>query len=621
MKSEFKTLLINVKDGSEKFDTFKIGDFFGPIDLGLHLSKKYNSLNIGTGLFAGSVLSGSNRLVFTGNVPAWDGFYISTMGSAALVFQNLGLSMLSIMGKATNPSVLYINRKENGEIETELKEIDIQKIWGQGRTGIYSLMDYTYELFGSRFDGDPRILATGQSALSTDFGAVGSVPIKKGVLSYVDTWAGRGGFGSQLLQEHGIAAIIYGGAYADEGFRDRKSVDQWFMDKYSMKFAKKDKAVTVKYNYDPKLQTGGTLGANYSTIGGAMFSSNYKSIYMNEDQRVDLHKKLVYDHYLVQFKEETKDKKSHKNCGEPCAVLCKKMNGKYKKDYEPYQAMGPLCGIYDQRAAEKVNHHADSLGFDAISIGGVLSWLMECLIEGLLTPEELGVKDIPKFDLDNFDVVTTSMYNANIAVDLLDSIIQKKALLNLEKGTRVLAKKLAKEKNKRIIDLFIYNAHGEKGWMVPNQYWTPGAFSPMAIMGKYYMYYGSDFMAPRELGKLCAQRFKVELIMDNIAICRFHRGWAEDITPELVGHVYGLKDEFLASIESIAKDINSNNKGVFWESKRNTDIIYSFLKRKYTVDKCEDKELIKWLDLFNQDKEKAGLHFWTEMREGIEESL
>ncbi|MBW1958949.1 MAG: hypothetical protein JRI63_10520 [Deltaproteobacteria bacterium] len=28
-------------------------------------------------------------------------------------------------------------------------------------------------------------------------------------------------------------------------------------------------------------------------------------------------------------------------------------------------------------------------GFDAISVGGVISWLMECLHEGYLTPKEL----------------------------------------------------------------------------------------------------------------------------------------------------------------------------------------------------------------------------------------
>ncbi|MDD5638253.1 MAG: aldehyde ferredoxin oxidoreductase C-terminal domain-containing protein, partial [Atribacterota bacterium] len=67
----------------------------------------------------------------------------------------------------------------------------------------------------------------------------------------------------------------------------------------------------------------------------------------------------------------------------------------YKKDYEPYQALGPLCGIFDQRAAEKLVRHADSYGFDAITIGGILAWLMDCLEKDLLSPADLGLKDKP----------------------------------------------------------------------------------------------------------------------------------------------------------------------------------------------------------------------------------
>ena len=72
--------------------------------------------------------------------------------------------------------------------------LDLHKIWGEGRGGVYSLMDYTYSVFGSRYENDPRILAVGPSAETTDIGAVCSVPISKGKLSNVDTWAGRGGF-------------------------------------------------------------------------------------------------------------------------------------------------------------------------------------------------------------------------------------------------------------------------------------------------------------------------------------------------------------------------------------------------------------------------------------------
>ena len=64
------------------------------------------------------------------------------------------------------------------------------------------------------------------------------------------------------------------------------------------------------------------------------------------------------------------------------------------------------------------------------------------------------------------------------------------------------ARRLAREKGKEVRDRFVYLAFARQGWMVPNQYWTPGAVSPMPIMGKYYMHYGSDFLPPRVLGEL-----------------------------------------------------------------------------------------------------------------------
>ena len=62
-----------------------------------------------------------------------------------------------------------------------------------------------------------------------------------------------------------------------------------------------------------------------------------------------MHEKLILDHYLKQFNEETIQTKQQHTCGEPCTAVCKKMRDEFKKDYEPYQTMGPLCGIFDQR--------------------------------------------------------------------------------------------------------------------------------------------------------------------------------------------------------------------------------------------------------------------------------
>lgn len=621
MKTNQKTLFVDARTSFYRINRYQVGEFFGPVDLGLHLAGKYNSLNIGTGLLAGSIFPGSNRLIFTGFSNAWGGFYISSMGGASLVFDNLGINMLSIVGKAPTPSVMYLNRNEGGEIQVEIEPVNVDKIWHEGRGGFYSMMDYMIERFGDRYGNDPRILATGPSARSTDIGAVGSVPIKHKKLTYVDTWAGRGGFGSKMFQEHGIAAIIYGGTFVDDDFRERKVADQWFIDKYKMKLMAKDIESTSKYRFNAELGTGGTFGSNYHGLAGRLFSFNYKSIYMSEEERLEIHKKFITNHYLKQFNDETVATKSEQNCGEPCVAVCKKMNGIFKKDYEPYQTMGPLCGIFDQRAAERLNHHADMYGFDAISIGGTLAWLMECLSEKLLTPEELGIKGIPQFDPKHFDVVESSLCNAEIGVQLLDAIIQKRGILDLSEGTRKFAQDISRIKNKNLIDSFVYTAYARKGWMVPNQYWTPGTLSPMAIMGKYYMYYGYDFVSPRELGRMGAERLRGELILDNMGMCRFHRGWAEEMIPEIMESLYGMKDEYIKAMHTTASRINGRNSSVFWESERNIDYIYTFLKRKHEVEKNDDPELIKWLDFFDKDKREAGMKFWYEIHQGIQESL
>ena len=67
----------------------------------------------------------------------------------------------------------------------------------------------------------------------------------------------------------------------------------------------KDLEATVKYRYDPNFETGGTFGVNYATMGGRILAFNYRTIFMTEDERLDLHRKFIVDHYLQQFNQET----------------------------------------------------------------------------------------------------------------------------------------------------------------------------------------------------------------------------------------------------------------------------------------------------------------------------
>ncbi len=616
-----KVLMLDSTNGFYRLQRYKVGDFFGPVDLGIHLAFKHNSLNIGAGLLAGSVFPGANRLIVNGISPCWHGFYISSMGGAALVFDNLGINMLSIMGRAAHPSILYLNRNHGEEIEVELVNVTPELIWDQDPKGVYAVMEHAITHFGHRYENNPRVLAVGPAAGFTDMGAIVSAPVKKGRLTPVDTWAGRGGFGSKLFQGHGIIGIIYGGTQISDDFKDRSVADQWFQDKYNQRMAAKDLEATTKYRYDPRFNTGGTFGVNYATMDDRILAFNYRTIHWDKTERKQLHEEFILNHYLKQFNEETIETKQQRNCGEPCAAVCKKMHGIYKKDYEPYQTMGPLCGIFDQRAAEQLNHHADMLGFDAISVGGVLAWLMECLDEGLLSPQELGITSQPRWNHEQFDIVEDSLHNARLGMALLDQMTREKGEISLKYGARKWARHLARQKGKTILDRFVYNAFARQGWMVPNQYWTPGAFAPMAIMGKYYMHYGNDFLPPRTLGRKCAQRMLKELLLDNLGVCRFHRAWAEDLMPDIIEKIFGCKEALLRAIMLTASRITSRNASVFWESERTVDMVHTFLKYKKEVAGVSDDHLDAWLERFGQDKQGAAFDFWYDIHKGIHETL
>lgn len=184
-----------------------------------------------------------------------------------------------------------------------------------------------------------------------------------------------------------------------------------------------------------------------------------------------------------------------------------------------------------------------------------------------------------------------------------------------------LSPQLARQKNRIVRECFLYNSFGRNGWIVPNQYWSPGVLSPMPIMGKYYMHYGAEFYPPRELERKNALRFKAELILDNLGMCRFHRAWAEDMSPAIIEFLFNAREHYLHAVATTAARIACRNASIFWETGRCSDFIYTFLKRKNDVEDDSSPELLKWLDAFRRDKREAALTYWYEIHKGIHESL
>jgi glyceraldehyde-3-phosphate dehydrogenase (ferredoxin) len=610
-------MLVDVSNGSHELRELDAADVLGPVDFGLRMQSEGDFLCIGSGILAGGIIPGSNRLVFTGHSPVWGGFYVSTMGGAGLLWDGIGISFLAISGRAERPSVMVLSGVDGCFPKVRLVAIEPEKIWGRrdNAEGFYALQKHVFcEIWDGQ--GTPRVLSVGPAALHTAMGAIGSSRTAAGKLTPVDCWAGRGGFGSRMLQNHNLCAIVYGGDFEDEDLTDRAEADGYFEKKFHKKMLMEDLEATTKYRYDPKWKSGGTFGVNFSSLADLMLSFNYRSCGWSREKRHALWEQLVRDHYLKQFNQETIEKKQFSHCGEPCPAVCKKLKDEFKKDYEPYETMGPQIGVFDQRFAEQVNHKADALGFDAIQIGGQLAWIMECLQDGIVNKESLGlngsVPDRPVFSSDHFDPVRDSEINGRLALALLDLCVKPGHILSV--GMRTAARHFGHEAQKRAV----YLSNGDAGWMVPNQYWAPGMWAPMPIMGKYYVYYGYDFHSPRELGKRCVDRMVAELTVDNAGVCRFHRGWAESLWPEIVAGHHHLSIDYPAHHAKLACLIQRQGRPGVWECERLVELLHGYLQ----VAKEEDpksQEIDAWLSRFASDRLGAAREYQAQLKQGIEE--
>ncbi|MBU0758217.1 MAG: aldehyde ferredoxin oxidoreductase [Nanoarchaeota archaeon] len=627
-----KALVLNAATGKGKIADIGDSKILGPVDYALRLTEEDDYFVFGRGILSGSSIPGTNRLVFCGMSPLWEAFYISTLGGAGVEFFGTGLNYVAIKNRAAQPSVLIIDRRND---ETIFSLVPAKKSLYTGKNNriltTYRLQENLFKEYGKDYK-KPRILATGPASHHTQSGAILSSNIKSGNITSVDSWAGRGGLGSKLVQQHNIIGMVFGGDHVsnNENLRNITGLNELFQKKFNEKYHKVVIANTGKYRYDEALKTGGTFGVNYTLLKKWIIYFNWRSIYSGDEEREFVHQEFILNHYLRQFNEETIKPKCQDSCGEACPVVCKKMHGFFKKDYEPYQAGGPNCGIFDQRAAEKLNFEMDSLGYDAIEAGNMIGWLMEALYIGILDKEKLGLELMPKFDFENFDVVEDSARNSKIAVEILRFITfsSDSLALILRKNIRSASLYLDKiysgrteEKKKKFTDIALFNSYGGQGSIAPNQYWVPGMFLPMPTMGKYFQYYGADFLPPRDLGIKSSERMVKELFSDNIALCRFHRKWSEEIVEDIVNYVYGTDIDLYSHHKEIAKKIFSKYKGTgFWEPQRVIDVVYKYIEKIARTEK-KDSQAHAWLEKFNQDKDKAAKEYWQEMLDGTREDF
>ncbi len=186
------------------------------------------------------------------------------------------------------------------------------------------------------------------------------------------------------------------------------------------------------------------------------------------------------------------------------------------------------------------------------------------------------------------------------------------------RSMRFAAKYLDQHYGINSIDRAVYTAHGENGCMVPNQYWVPGMFAPMPLMGKYFSFYNVDYLPPHQLGRKSVERFVYELYSENSGSCRFHRKWVEDIIDDIILSHFDLNFNYWHTNFELAKAIHDyqSDASAFWESARVINIIQGYLEY-WEQQQLKDPTLAEWLERFRNDSLKAAREYWQAIRDGI----
>lgn len=379
----FRRCTIHLEQGNCAFEELPcrdMEDFLGGIGRSFkvlgdyHITDAYDPsapLIMNLGAFSGTEVMTGLRVFFSAYSPlkvANNGMPLPMWSAASGDFGRkvlaAGLDEVLFLGRAPKPSYVLI-RHEGGQPVVSLEEAaDLL-----GKTTHEKIM-----LLGDRHPG-AHVAALGPSGENwqTNFYAAIACSTTNEMRSRdcKPRFAGRGGMGS-LLGSKQVLAIV---AQAPEPDRGKLPAGVLAANKEIARGA-------GSRNYrDP--HKGGGLGGTWRNIHGlhplgALPEKNFWS------DGGDGPKSLYRDAFETNF--VVKDESCwqcgiacHKNIYETVAEDGKRKAGKFytKFDYEPLDLLTVNLGIYDQHQALEIVELADQLGFDSISLGVTLGYVME----------------------------------------------------------------------------------------------------------------------------------------------------------------------------------------------------------------------------------------------------
>ncbi|MFH1132011.1 MAG: aldehyde ferredoxin oxidoreductase N-terminal domain-containing protein [Pseudomonadota bacterium] len=605
-------LQIDLSDGTHRLDEVEQGPcFVGAMDY-FCSSKSLEALTVlGNGPLEGSCVPGTSDLVMATWSPLWDGLYSATMSGAALPWDGL----VALRGSTDQTSVLLLTNTK-GSMDVRLIPLDPEPIW-EGNDfgkGTFALLGHLAQVYGTEHT-TVQVLVIGPAAAKSRYGALLNMPIEQGKLGSAKNWIRRGGFGSHIFGAHGLCALVF---CTDRkiGEQKKRSMDESLSDTgFIPKMSLSQLEAATSYNFNSQLIAWGPHPMEMLAVGRRGLWFNNTSIYWTAEQRDRFYCEVVRPYLLNPLMSDSGTVK-HQTCNVPCPVECKTLVDGLFADPEPIAALGTQLGIVSLASLEKLIVHCESMGFDSLSLGSILGWLMERLHRRLLQPGAVEVADYPMWDISKFDPVGDSEHNANLVMKLVDGLLSSSWGVPLRAGLRA----AAQSADKMSASLAAYLPHGKRGEAAMYPKWVLGALAPMPIAGERHGYYEEGFLAPGVLGQKCGERMIAEIMLQNFGVCRLHRGWAESAVPEMVNLCFEQVTDWLARHRRLAVQIYRRSQPCFWETERTIDMVEKLLEN-CQQEMIADSKLDFWARRFRRDRASAARSFWSEILGGMSQYL
>ena len=381
-------------------------DLLSEDDYGTLKKNPYSEINpliFATGPVTGTIRPSSGRYTVTAISPLTGIWGEGTSGGYfPISLRNSGFDAIVIIGKAKNPTYLYVH-------DDSIEFKDANNIWGKDT---YESQSY----LKNELNNDKIRVAT--------IGIAGENLVKyAGIINDEGRAIGRSGMGAIMGSKNLKAIAIHGTKRIQ--IADNTIGKQLLKEEADVK--RKDLLKTLI----PFLFT--LYGTNcYLDMGMALGDTPGYYFTRNEFFADKLTGKTLREEYPV----------LDYGCA-GCTMRCGKTTiveheGKEIRvdgpEYESVAAFGPLCGVFDSKKVILSNHMCNVYGFDTIS-GGVSVAFLIYLVEN-----NLGIENI-KQRLDDIDIGDIKWGNGDVVLRLLDKIANRDGIGNiLADGVRAMAK-------------------------------------------------------------------------------------------------------------------------------------------------------------------------------------